>query len=75
MQRDKALHFAAGLTISLLIGFLFWNPIVGFAVAATVGIAKEVKDEYVYGGFDALDLLSTGLGGLTGALIFILTNQ
>lgn len=73
-MNDKSLHFLAGLTISLLIGFLFWDPIIGSAVAAAIGIAKEVKDEYTYGGFDTLDLLSTALGGFTGSLIFLLTT-
>lgn len=74
-MNDKVLHFLAGMTISLLIGFLFWNPVIGFTIASALGLAKEVKDEVTYGGFDAVDLLATAFGGFTGALIFILTNQ
>ena len=44
----------------------FWF---GFAAGTLAGVAKEVKDEIDYGGFDVKDLAFTMAGSLTTVVI------
>ena len=59
---DKVLHFAAGMVCGL-IGWHFFGPIQGVALAVGVGIAKEIRDWYCGGTFDAVDAAATAVGG------------
>lgn len=74
--QDKYLH--AGGSALLGIGFsipLQHSPIkkhskeASFAACMAVGVAKEIYDEYDYGGFSAGDLVADGLGCAVGVAI------
>jgi hypothetical protein len=65
-QNDKALHFAAGFTISFTVGA--WKPKVGFAVGGGAGLAKVIHDSKQRGNkFDNADLAATVGGALAGS--------
>ena len=72
-EKDKQLHFAAGM-LSSAAGYTFIYNKTGDkkkamagAVAASLlaGIAKETYDNINGGAFDKRDILATGLGGVT----------
>tara|TARA_R100001086_G_scaffold63287_1_gene29342 strand:+ start:723 stop:1142 length:420 start_codon:yes stop_codon:yes gene_type:complete len=69
IEKDKQLHFAAGL-ISGYVGEKVFDtpesPIIG---AFAVGLGKEIYDEISYGGFDDFDLFATTLGGIVIYLV------
>lgn len=60
---DKLLHFIAGMLIAGIVGIIPCFANYAFIVAVIAGVAKEVYDEFSYGGWDSLDLLYTALGG------------
>jgi len=84
MEKDKEMHFWAGVTISFFTLILFkaveapycplWVAgfcplwVAGFTIAAALG--KEVKDLMDYGKFDYRDAVYTIAGG---ALAFVLS--
>ena len=71
MAYDKKLHLASGLAIAFVFGIA--NPWIGLGCGMAAGVAKEVKDEITYGGFDEFDMFATWAGSLLGAgLIYIL---
>lgn len=70
IPRDKKLHFAAGLLISLSVGLAF-TPWLGFSLALLAGVLKEAWDWHVYRGPDWQDMLATWAGALAG---FIMTG-
>lgn len=79
MPYDKKLHFFAGLCISvaaMLLYFYYYgtvNVLPGIGCGMVAGVAKEVKDEIMYGVFDKYDMFATWAGSLLGAgLIYIL---
>ena len=79
MAYDKKLHFIAGLCISVVAMLLYFyyygtvNVLLGFGGGMVAGVAKEVKDEITYGGFDKYDMLATWAGSLLGAgLVYML---
>ena len=79
MAYDKKLHFIAGLCISVVAILLYFyyygtiNVLPGIGCGMVAGVAKEVKDEITYGGFDEFDMFATWAGSLLGAgLIYIL---
>ena len=79
MQKDKILHFIAGITVSLLVVFIYYciteciNALIGLVAGFLAGIGNELYDEYDYGGFDKYDMFATWAGSLLGAgLIYIL---
>ena len=79
MDYDKKLHFLAGLCISVVAMLLYFyyygtvNVLLGIGCGMVAGVAKEVKDEIAYGGFDKYDMYATWAGSLLGAgLIYIL---
>lgn len=79
MAYDKKLHFIAGLCISVVAMLLYFyyygtvNVLLGFGGGMVAGVAKEIKDEIAYGGFDKYDMLATWAGSLLGAgLIYML---
>ena len=65
MAYDKKLHLASGLAIAFVFGI--YNPWIGLGCGMAAGVAKEVYDEYDYGGFDYVDMLATWLGAIAGA--------
>ena len=79
MAYDKKLHFIAGLCISvvaMLLCFYCYGTVnlwIGLGCGMGAGVAKEIKDEITYGGFDYLDMLYTLAGSILGAgLVYIL---
>ena len=73
MPYDKKLHFLAGLCITCIViitcyfNFGVVNLRFGLGCGMVAGVAKEVKDEITYGGFDYVDMLVTWLGAIAGA--------
>ena len=73
MAYDKILHFFAGLCISVVAMLLYFyyygtvNVLLGVGGGMVAGVAKEIKDEIAYGGFDKYDMLATWLGATVGA--------
>lgn len=65
MEYDKKLHLLAGFLIMAGCSF-FMSAEEALYLSFLAGLAKEVRDEYVYGGLDFKDMLSTWLGGLIG---------
>jgi hypothetical protein len=63
IQADKLLHFIVGMLIAGVIGIIPCFANYALIVAAVAGVAKEVYDEFSYGGWDSLDLLYTAMGG------------
>lgn len=61
-QRDKLLHFIAGMVICLIAQRFFAEP-VPILIVALVGVLKEVYDEIRGGNFSFFDLLYTLVGG------------
>ena len=80
MAYDKKLHFIAGLCISVVAMLLYFyyygtvNVLLGVGGGMVAGVAKEVYDEYDYGGFDYVDMLVTWLGAISGAgLVYVIS--
>lgn len=71
---DKQAHFLSGAVIALALGYVApaW---VGFVVATTAGIAKEVYDHFNRDKHtpDMMDFVATALGGLAGAVFVFAT--
>lgn len=72
---DKKLHFAAGFIVTVVVGIsLFWFAVnsfvmIGIGTGFLAGIAKEIYDEYDYGGFDWKDMIATWIGALVGGIM------
>ena len=71
MALDKQLHFAAGLLITISVGF-FIAPLYGIAAAIFAGFMKEGWGWCCYRGFDWKDLVVTWLGGFVGFIAMML---
>ena len=65
---DKLLHFLAGAAVAFGCALIF-GPVAGILAGAAAGIAKEIRDEIVYGGADLRDLLATCGGAMVGAAL------
>jgi len=59
---DKALHFLAGMMICLITS-IFLTEWISFVLVCFAGLAKEIRDQIVYNGFDKYDLIVTVSGG------------
>jgi len=70
LARDKQMHFAAGLALSMLTGLLC-TPTWGLLTAVVVGALKEISwDRWLGRGTpEFLDFVATVLGGALGAVI------
>jgi hypothetical protein len=71
LPADKKAHLVCGFLISLIVGLLD-VPLTGFWLGTAAAVAKEVRDELVYGGFDYKDLAVTEIGVLLAYLILII---
>lgn len=69
IQKDKQLHFAAGLISGYVGEKVFDTPESPIISAFAVGLGKEIYDEISYGGFDDFDLFATTLGGIVIYLV------
>ena len=70
VPKDKAMHFCAGLALSILAG-LFAYPMFGLLIAAAVGALKEIVWDWLLkkGTPELLDFVATVAGGVLGAVI------
>lgn len=57
IPNDKLLHNFYGTCIYLLCSFI--NPLFAIGVVALGAVAKEIYDEFKYGGFDWKDIIAT----------------
>jgi len=69
LQQDKANHFIYGFALFILAN-LFFNDYSALAIVFLIGLAKELYDEYSYGGFSISDLIYT----LVPSIILILKS-
>ena len=69
IQKDKQLHFAAGVISGYVGEKVFDTPESPIISAFAVGLGKEIYDEISYGGFDDFDLFATTLGGVVIYLV------
>lgn len=76
MQKDKILHFLAGLSIALFVGLVLWNPWIGLMAGIVAGIAKElIWDLWLKKGTpEFMDFLATFLGGAAAFAILLLAK-
>jgi len=70
-NNDKVYHFLAGMIICLLFQIFFplW---LSLGVTFLFGLAKEIRDQVVYKGFDWVDWAVTIAGGLFAAICLII---
>ena len=79
IQRDKTLHFGAGILIGGTTSFIstrmgisdnkFETLLLSTSVSAVVGVGKEAYDKYVRKTFaDKKDILWTTIGGFVGSV-------
>jgi hypothetical protein len=75
MERDKEMHFWAGVVVSFVALILFkaleikycWLYVLLAVITAAVG--KELKDLMDYGKFDYRDAVYTFVGGMSGFIL------
>ena len=75
MERDKEMHFWAGVMVSFVALILFkaleikycWLYVLLAVITAAVG--KELKDLMDYGKFDYRDAVYTFVGGMSGFIL------
>tara|TARA_R110000822_G_scaffold230487_1_gene362632 strand:- start:271 stop:510 length:240 start_codon:yes stop_codon:yes gene_type:complete len=70
---DKQAHFWSGATICLAIS-LFFPPAVGLITAIVLGALKEVWDGRGHGTKDVWDFVATGLGGVVGFVLILISE-
>ncbi len=66
---DKRLHIIAGFLIGVIGTVITPYSVLGILAAFMAGIAKELYDQYSYGGFDYQDMIATWMGGIIGSAI------
>ena len=66
---DKLYHFAAGLIIGAAGAYFTGKPEIGVGLAALAGGAKELYDKHNGGTVEALDFITTFIGGVVGVLL------
>lgn len=70
IQQDKANHAYFGLLIFAL-SEIFLGHFFALGITTLIAFAKEVYDEYKYGGFDWIDIIYTIAAPLILTLILI----
>ena len=81
MEKDKVLHFIAGIIVSLGATFIYYgitqsvNTFAGLSAGVLAGIGKELYDEYDYGGFDKYDMFATWAGTIISIGVVYLLFQ
>lgn len=70
IRQDRANHFLHGFIIFVIANY-FLNDLTALAIVAIVALLKELYDEYIYSGFDIIDLAFT----IIPALILIVLNK
>jgi hypothetical protein len=69
MEEDKAKHLILSFTLGAITHYTTedWKTSIGACI--TVGLVKELYDEYDYGGFDNKDLAYDAVGCALGAVV------
>ena len=75
MQRDKEMHFWAGVSVSFFVLIIFkalevphaWVYVLAAVLTAAIG--KELKDLMDYGKFDYRDAVYTIAGGMSRLIL------
>ena len=57
IPHDKLLHSFYGVLIYLVAAVV--SPMFGVIAVVVIAIAKEIYDEFIYGGFDWKDIIAT----------------
>ena len=70
IRQDRANHFIYGFMIFVIANY-FLNDLTALAIVAIIALLKELYDEYMYSGFDIIDLAFT----ITPTLILIVLNK
>jgi hypothetical protein len=60
---DKALHFAAGVVIVLILMMAGVSPVYAGVACLVAAAGKEALDEKAYGGASLMDFIATLAGG------------
>jgi len=76
-QRDKALHYYAGLTIGIGVGQIFYNHYenpyksipISFGIATGAGWGKELYDKDFGTGFNKQDFQCTAWGAFNSVIL------
>ena len=68
MEEDKAKHLAVSAGLGFAANTVFDSHEVALASCMGVGLAKELYDEYSYGGFDGRDFVMDSLGCALGVV-------
>lgn len=75
LENDKEKHLIASTIIGGASEYIFDDYKYSLSLCATIGLGKELYDEYDYGGFSskdlAYDLLGCGLGVIIGQQVNI----
>lgn len=76
---DKYVHFIVGAILAALMAITVkpcvgreWASALGLFAAFVAGLIKEAWDDEREDDFDILDLATTSLGGIFGAMLFML---
>ncbi len=57
IPKDKLLHSFYGILIYVVASLV--SPMFGIIAVVVIAIAKEIYDEFIYGGFDWKDIIAT----------------
>lgn len=68
---DKQAHFFSGYAIESTVYDATDSRAASMSAACGAGVAKELYDQYDYGGFDEKDALATCLGSVFGGYLNI----
>ena len=76
-------HFIGGIIIGAIVSYLVFKKtnmiwvalFFGIVASSFLGLAKELIDPYMRGDRDKLDLIFTSLGGILGAMSFVLSRK
>ncbi len=69
VEKDKQLHLGVSTVIGASTQYYTEDWKTSMAVCSLVGLTKELKDQYVYNGFDTEDLAYDIVGCALGTLI------
>ena len=70
---DKLKHFGAGAIASAFVYAVTGDVTPAIAIAAALGIGKEIYDSLGYGTVEVLDAVATAVGGAVGVIIMTWT--
>ena len=69
IPEDKQLHLGVSTVLGFSTTLVIEDPVHAYAACMSVGLAKELYDQYDYGGFSTGDLAYDALGCALGSFI------